>query len=388
MNACRHIEAEVFVVDNHSSDGSREWLESKFPAVSFKWNTENIGFAKANNSVLDEIKGEQVLFLNPDTIVPEDCFEKCISFFRQHPDCGALGVKMIDGSGKFLKESKRSFPAPFTSFFKMAGLARVFPSSKIFAKYYAGHLPENDSNEVEVLAGAFLMMHKAAIKKVKGFDESFFMYGEDIDLSYRLKKAGFKNYYFAGTTIIHFKGESTQKRSRTYIDHFYGAMHLFVTKHYKEKKATYLFMHLAVYVSSAMSIFSLFIKKIVAGNPAPSPRAPNARDTVVVANQPYFDEMIQLIKFAKEPLVILGRVAVDNNDRGIALGRLEDIQEVITKNSAKKIVFCEGNGLDYINIIRSMQPGKKGIDFLFHAKNSDSIVGSGNRNAAGIFIAK
>ena len=134
QKACTGIKAEVFVVDNHSADGSREYLSSKFPKVVFKWNMNNDGFGKASNSVLKETKGDYILFLNPDTIVPEDCFEKCLSFFKKNQNCGSLGVHMLDGSGRFLKESKRGFPSPLISLFKMAGLAGLFPSSKIFAR--------------------------------------------------------------------------------------------------------------------------------------------------------------------------------------------------------------------------------------------------------------
>ena len=160
---------------------------------------------------------------------------KCLSFLKQQPQAGALGVHMIDGSGQFLKESKRGLPTPFSSFCKMAGLSLLFPKSSLFANYYQGHLPEKETHTTDVLAGAFLMMTKKAIAATQGFDEQFFMYGEDVDLSYRLTQAGFANYYFADTTIIHFKGESTQKLSPSYSKHFYGAMRMFVNKHYEAK---------------------------------------------------------------------------------------------------------------------------------------------------------
>ncbi len=245
LKACTNISAEIIVIDNNSADGSKELLPAAFPQVSFIWNTVNTGFAKANNQALAIAKGEYILFLNPDTIVPEDCFEKCLAFFKQHNNAGALGIRMIDGSGKFLKESKRAFPSPRTSLYKLSGLAKLFPQSKIFAKYHLGNLSETENHPVDVLAGAFMMLPKTVLTQVGSFDETFFMYGEDVDLSYRVQKATcaatgntYNNYYFAESTIIHFKGESTKKGSLNYVRLFYSAMSLFVKKHYSGSRAT------------------------------------------------------------------------------------------------------------------------------------------------------
>jgi GT2 family glycosyltransferase len=227
LKAAKNIETEIFVVDNNSSDGSKEYFKDKFNSVFFVWNNENIGFAKANNIAIKKATGKYILILNPDTIVGEDCFEKCVFFLQSHNDAGALGIKMLDGSGNFLKESKRSFPSPLTSLFKLFGLAGLFPHSKIFSKYHLGHLDKNKNNEADVLAGAFMMIPKEIIDLVGNFDEDFFMYGEDIDLSYRIQKAGYKNYYFAESCIIHFKGESTRKGSLNYVKLFYKAMIFF-----------------------------------------------------------------------------------------------------------------------------------------------------------------
>ncbi|MEI8058782.1 MAG: glycosyltransferase [Ferruginibacter sp.] len=235
--ACQKLESEIIVVDNKSTDGSKEFLLTTFPSLTFIWNDENIGFAKANNQALAKAKGKYILFLNPDTIVPEDCFEKCLSFFSSHNNAGALGVKMIDGAGNFLKESKRAFPSPLTSLYKLTGVSKIFPHSKIFSKYHLGNLTANENHEVDVLAGAFMMVPLIVLKDVGSFDETFFMYGEDVDLSYRIQKAGYKNYYYSQTTIIHFKGESTKKGSLNYVRLFYSAMSLFVTKHYSGSRA-------------------------------------------------------------------------------------------------------------------------------------------------------
>ena len=237
LKALQNIEAEIFVVDNNSTDDSLSYLKPKFPDVRFIENSVNGGFGKACNLGLRESKGEYVLFLNPDTIVAEDSFIKCIRFFESHPHCGALGVKMIDGSGSFLKESKRAFPSPLTSLFKLAGLSFLFPKSKFFSRYHLGHLDKDQNHEADVLAGAFLMTKRGLLEQIGSFDEAFFMYGEDVDLSYRIQKAGYKNYYFAETTIIHFKGESTKRGSFNYVRMFYQAMMIFVKKHYGGARA-------------------------------------------------------------------------------------------------------------------------------------------------------
>ncbi len=258
------MEVEIIVVDNNSTDNSIEYLVPKFPGVRFIINKENSGFAKGCNQGLQQATGNYILFLNPDTIVPEDCFRQCISFFQAHPDAGALGIKMLDGSGKFLKESKRAFPSPRTSLYKLFGLAKLFPHSKLFSRYHLGHLDENQNNEVDVLAGAFMMIKKEVLDKIGGFDETFFMYGEDVDLSYRIQKAGFKNYYFAGSSIIHFKGESTRKGSMNYVRMFYNAMSIFVRKHYGGSRAGIFnfLIHVAIWFRAGLSALSGFIRKI------------------------------------------------------------------------------------------------------------------------------
>lgn len=264
QKAISGMQGEIIVVDNDSTDKSMEYLAPGFPQVQFVANKENCGFAKACNQGLKAATGKYILFLNPDTIVPEDCFLQCRSFFEEHPDAGAIGVKMVDGGGLFLKESKRSFPSPMTSMFKLFGLAKLFPRSKTFARYYLGHLDENETNEIDVLAGAFMMIKKEVLEKVGSFDEVFFMYGEDVDLSYRIQKAGYKNYYFAGSTVIHFKGESTRKGSMNYVRMFYNAMSLFVHKHYGGSKAGLFnfLIHVAIWFRAALTALGSFIRRM------------------------------------------------------------------------------------------------------------------------------
>lgn len=256
----RNEPGEIIVFDNASIDGSREYLEPKFPNVRFIWNDENLGFGKANNRALKEAKGDIILFLNPDTIIGEGCLQRTAGFLRQRQDVGALGVRMIDGSGSFLKESKRAYPSVMTSFYKLCGLCSLFPSSPVFANYYLGQLDQTQTHEVDVLAGAFMMVKKEVLVKTGGFDEQFFMYGEDIDLSYRIQKAGYKNYYYADETIIHFKGESTRRGTLNYIRLFYSAMIVFVGKHYKGITAGIyrILLNLAIWIRASVALVAGF----------------------------------------------------------------------------------------------------------------------------------
>lgn len=258
------IEFEIIIVDNKSTDGSLEYLMPKFSEVRFIVNDTNTGFSKACNKGFSYASGRYILFLNPDTLVAEDSFKNCLSFFESNPHCGAAGVTMIDGAGKFLKESKRSFPGPLTSLYKLFGLSRLFPKSRIFSKYHLGHLNKKEDHEVDVLAGAFMMIRKAVLDKTGGFDETFFMYGEDVDLSYRIQKAGYKNYYLASTSIIHFKGESTKRGSLNYVKMFYNAMSLFVRKHYGSTQAGFFntTIQLAIWMRALLTVLAKLVMRI------------------------------------------------------------------------------------------------------------------------------
>lgn len=262
--AIENIDAEVWVVDNDSKDHSVEMLEEKFPWVNIIANKENTGFSVANNQAIKKSNSEYILLLNPDTVVEEDTFEKCISFMDLHPNSGGLGVKMIDGKGNFLPESKRALPTAKVAFFKAFGLSSIFPKSKIFGKYHLGYLDENKTHKVEILAGAFMMMRKKVLDEIGLLDETFFMYGEDIDLSYRIIKAGYDNYYFPETQIIHYKGESTKKGSLNYVKVFYEAMIIFAKKHFSPKEAKFysFAIYLAIFIKGFLTIFSNFLNKI------------------------------------------------------------------------------------------------------------------------------
>ena len=261
--AASGIDHEVWVVDNNSVDGSVEMLESKFPEVKIIINTTNTGFSRANNQAILQSKGEYVLLLNPDTVVGEDTFLKCIQKMDEDQEIGAIGVRMIDGGGNYLPESKRGFPSPMTAFFKTTGLYRLFPKSGYFNKYYHGDLNPGDNHYIEILSGAFMFIRRDALDKAGLLDEDFFMYGEDIDLSYRILKAGYKNYYLADTTIIHYKGESTKKGTLNYIKTFYQAMIIFANKHFKGSSASvYIaFIRMAVFLRGFLALLSGFVSK-------------------------------------------------------------------------------------------------------------------------------
>lgn len=267
LNSCekalKNLSGEIFVVDNNSIDGSNEMVKKKFPHVTLIENKKNVGFSKANNQAIEISNGEYLLLLNPDTVVEEDTFEKVISFMDRNSKGGGLGVRMLDGKGKFLPESKRGLPTPSVAFYKIFGLSNLFPKSKTFGKYHLGYLSEFETHEVDVLSGAFMLLRKETLDKVGLLDETFFMYGEDIDLSYRISLGGYKNYYFSDTRIIHYKGESTKKSSVNYVFVFYRAMVIFAEKHFSKKNAKLfsLLINIAIYFRASLAIFYRFIKK-------------------------------------------------------------------------------------------------------------------------------
>ena len=260
---------EVYVVDNDSKDGSVEMVVESFPKVKLIANKKNVGFSTANNQAIKETNADYVVLLNPDTLVQSDSFEKVIKFMDEHPDAGGLGVTMIDGNGKFLPESKRGLPTPEVAFFKIFGFSKIFPKSKKFGKYHLGYLDKNETHKIEVLSGAFMAMRMETLDKVGLLDEDFFMYGEDIDLSYRITQGGYENYYFPGTTIIHYKGESTKKSSVNYVYVFYKAMAIFAKKHFESNKASLFskLINIAIFFSASLAIikrfFSLFFLPII-----------------------------------------------------------------------------------------------------------------------------
>ncbi len=375
--ACNNIEAEIIVVDNASSDDSFLVLPKLFPNVQFIWNETNLGFSKANNLAIKKSSGKFVLFLNPDTIVPEDCFEKCLSFFSTHHDAGAIGVHMIDGNGNFHKESKRSFPDPAVSFFKMIGLSKLFPNSKTFASYYVGHLPENKTASVEVLSGAFTMISRKILDRVKGFDEDYFMYAEDIDLSFRIKNTGFKNYYFADTSIIHFKGESTRKTDAAYVQNFYSAMKLFVQKHYSKQTAIKNAMLISIAAAQFFANTKRKIHNIWTNNTSLNNHKNKSQSIVIAANNETFNQMLHIIKQAKNKFLISGRIKINVQDVEPASTTLSELNNYLSKNKTDYILFCEGkNNLNFLEIIETLKCLHKNSNSLFNISNRPFIFGN------------
>lgn len=263
--ASKNMDCEVYVVDNNSVDGSVEMVKQDFPEVKLIANKNNVGFSKANNQAIRLAKGKYVLLLNPDTLVEEDTFTKVVNYMNAHPEAGGLGVHMIDGKGNFLPESKRGLPTPWVAFYKIFGLSKLFPKSKRFGRYHLTYLDKNQIHEVEILSGAFMLLRKTVLDKTGLLDEDYFMYGEDIDLSYRIIKAGYKNIYFPDTRIIHYKGESTKKSSVNYVFVFYKAMVIFARKHFSSKRAQLfsILIKLAIFLRAFLSITKRFIQKII-----------------------------------------------------------------------------------------------------------------------------
>lgn len=263
--ATEGIEAEIFVVDNNSSDNSAGMVAERFPGVQLLANDKNLGFSKANNQALKHACGKYILFLNPDTLVEKQTFRVCIDFMDANPGAGAMGVKMVDGLGRYLPESKRAAPTPTVAFYKISGLAALFPKSEKYGRYYLGHLDKNKIQKIEVLTGAFFFARKAALDKTGWFDESFFMYGEDIDLSCRLLQNGYDIYYHPGTKIVHFKGESTRKSSINYVLVFYRAMAIYAQKHFRAPGTSLLviLLFIAIYSRAGLSIIKRLTGMIV-----------------------------------------------------------------------------------------------------------------------------
>ena len=257
QKALRNIEGEIIVVDNVSKDSSCQMIKELFPEVFLIENTENVGFSKANNQGVAIAKGEYVLILNPDTVIGENLFDEILPFADNQEKLGALGVRLIDGTGSFLPESKRGLPRPKTSFGRMIGLNN--------SGYYSTYLTKDGVGKIEVLVGAFMLMKKSRYLEVGGFDEDYFMYGEDIDLSYKLTKAGYTNYYYGKSVVIHYKGESTRKDVK-YLRHFYGAMKIFYDKHFRLTGFDFYLMRVGIKLMFAIKYFQLSNAPIVTTN--------------------------------------------------------------------------------------------------------------------------
>jgi GT2 family glycosyltransferase len=350
--ALQNIQAEIIIIDNHSSDQSLEWITSRFPKIIYMSNSENLGFARANNQGLARASGKWILFLNPDTLVSEDCIRTCLEFGQNHGDAGAIGLRMIDGSGKFLPESKRGLPMPTAAFYRLFGLSKLFPSSKIFNSYYEPHVKEKDIHSIEVVAGAFMMVNRSLLQSLGGFDERFFMYGEDIDLCYRITLKGLTNYYLGNQTIIHFKGESTI-RNAGYVEQFYRAMAQFLDKHFRDRYSDF---------QLGLVHSGIRIRKLLA-------HVYTGRRTTDKATSSIINAVLTGDKISRAEL-------------SSKIGSY-GIREVQNISDALAMIFCEGNEFSFSKIIGHMQdhPGEK--LYRVHSVGSSSVVGSDSRDRAG-----
>lgn len=363
--ACMNIDAEIIVVDNASSDNSINYLQPKFPGVIFIKNEINTGFAKANNKALYEAKGKYILYLNPDTILSENILVNCIYFLDQHNKAGAVGVKMIDGNGNFLPESKRAFPSLIASFFKLSGMASLFPHSSIFNKYASGNLKENAIHEVDVLSGAFFMSRKEILVSLNGFDEDFFMYGEDIDLSCRIQQAGYKNYYLGTEVIVHFKAEST-KDDKAYVKDFYGAMKIFIEKHYK--KTASFFLKTAVSLSAAISLSGKKLKHIFS-----SIKKEKLTNSFILLGDEDAVKSAEAILSNKN---LLYQSIIFSKETEFETESLTQKLQLINISKAN-LVFCI-NKITGVLCIQFMQTNKNRFVYYWHYKDSAGIISGSN----------
>lgn len=380
--AGKGIEMEILVIDNYSGDGSREWLEPKFPTVRFIWNEQNLGFSKANNLALEMCKGKKVLFLNPDTILSENSLSDCILFLDDHSQAGALGVKMIDGRGRFLWESKRSFPDPSASFYKMTGLTALFPRSRKFARYHLGHLDENKTHEVEILSGAFMMVRKEVLERTGGFDERFFMYGEDIDLSYRIRNTGWKIYYLGAITILHFKGESTIKNQISYQRRFYGAMREFSKKHF-QKKGSGGFNILIFSAIPLRAVFSI-LGQIILGtkNFLREGISKKRMKSLVIGTQGEYQDLVDQFNRSGISAAVSGFLHPEKFLVPERKQLSEELKLVFHEKGISQVIFCVGSfGYSFMMGALPLIPSSTGI--RIHAMESRSVVGSDNREGQG-----
>jgi GT2 family glycosyltransferase len=361
QEALKDIDSEIIVIDNDSPDDSCEMIRSRFPDIKLIQNTENLGFPKGNNIGVSQAEGDYICILNPDTVVAEDTFTKVLAFAKEQQDLGIIGVNLIDGAGNFLPESKRGVPTPWVAFTKITGLYKYFPKSKYFNRYYAQHLSENQTGKVEILVGAFMIMKRDLYNEVGGFDEDCFMYSDDIDLSYMVLKKGKNNYYYAETTVIHYKGESTIKDEK-YMKRFQNAMNFFYKKHFKVSFLFSLFMKIGI-------VFFSIVKMM------------QGKTTVKTSPKEYFFYSMNDNLVEKLSLILQNKVTFCNlkkekmvNSSLIYIGKGA---EVILDNQYISFKKC-------IDMIKSERHKK--ITFKILPKSTAFLIGSDSSNDRGKIV--
>ncbi|RTY83021.1 glycosyltransferase family 2 protein [Flavobacterium sp. LS1P28] len=359
QNALETIDGEIIVIDNNSSDDSCAMMQKLFPNVKLIQNKENIGFPKGNNIGVAQAQGEYICVLNPDTVVAEDTFMKVLAFAQKQSDLGIVGCKLIDGTGRFLPESKRGVPTPWVAFTKITGLYKLFPGT--FGKYYAQHLSENQTGKVAILVGAFMVMKRDLYLEVAGFDEDCFMYSDDIDLSYRVLKEGRFNYYFHETTAIHYKGESTVK-DETYMKRFQEAMNFFYKKHFKSVLFFSLFMKIGIVFFSLAKMFQ--------GKPG-----------IKIIPKSYLLYSANQKLAGKLHLVLQKKVLFHD---------LKTEKIVISSSVKSKIgaeIILDNEFISFKKCIAILESSRnKGFTFKIIPKNANFLIGSNNSNERGEII--
>ena len=365
--ALRGIKGEIIVVDNVSSDGSCTMVKNNFSDVILIENKENVGFSKANNQGVALAKGEYVLILNPDTVVAEDTFSKIIYQADLQTNLGMLGVQLVDGTGQFLPESKRGIPTPKVSFNKMFGI-----SNPDKGKYYATHLTKDQSGAIDILVGAFMLMQRAKYNEVGGFDEAYFMYGEDIDLSYKFLKKGYTNYYYAKSQIIHYKGESTAKNAK-YLGNFYRAMRIFYKKHFRLNWFFDLIMMLGIKFWYWMKYFQIKTK---------ISRITSPKNVLYIGSENYvYDGLVKHYKQSKVHLFAVCETRV--------ISRYDDLEKIENEINTKQIdeIIFDNQSNEFGKIIFYMTSLKsRNIRFKIHPKDTNYIIGSDDSNGKGKVI--
>lgn len=340
--------AEIIVVDNHSADGSVDYLEKRYPQmlypmVRFVRSAHNLGFARANNIAIRQSRGEYVLLLNPDTIVGEDALKASVDFMDVHEDAGAVGVRMLGAQGRRAMESRRGLPTPMVSFFKMLGFCNRWPHHRLFGKYYMGYLPWDEPCQIEVVSGAYCMLRRKALDEVGLLDEDFFMYGEDIDLSYRVLKGGYHNYYLP-VDILHYKGESTQKSSFRYVHVFYEAMLIFFRKHYSGM--TFLLslpIKTAIYAKALMALVGMLSERMRKSLGFFAPSAEGAQHYVVVGSQEMQDACRDIAR----------RLGLDAEFHDSEVQ--EDKSEVTWSEKNDNVLVLDADSMSYADMLKRMR---------------------------------
>lgn len=339
--------AEIIVVDNHSADGSVDYLEKRYPQmlypmVRFVRSAHNLGFARANNIAIRQSRGEYVLLLNPDTIVGEDALKVSVDFMDAHEDAGAVGVRMLGAQGRRAMESRRGLPTPMVSFFKMLGFCNRWPHHRLFGKYYMGYLPWDEPCQIEVVSGAYCMLRRKALDEVGLLDEDFFMYGEDIDLSYRVLKGGYHNYYLP-VDILHYKGESTQKSSFRYVHVFYEAMLIFFRKHYSGM--TFLLslpIKTAIYAKALMALVGMLSERMRKSLGFFAPSAEGAQHYVFVGSQEMQDACCEIAR----------RLGLDAEFHDSEVQ--EDKSEAIWSEKNDNVLVLDADSMSYADMLKRM----------------------------------